>query len=71
MERLDFKSKKIQIFIECIESFLRVGSMDLKSFFWIFPKEQKIHFWIRDPDLDFDQRNTPLDTNMFNNHVYN
>ena len=57
---LGFEIQKKRIWIVSIESFIRVGSMDSKSFFWICPKEQKIHFWIRNPDLDFDQKNVPL-----------
>ena len=48
-----FQIQKIRIWIESIESFLIVGFTDSKLFVFGFAEnpEQKIHFWIRNPDL--------------------
>ena len=50
---LGFQIQTIRIWIEP-----RFNGFEI--LFWICPKEQKIYFWIRNPDLDFDQRNAPL-----------
>ena len=49
---LGFQIQKIRIWIESIESFLRVGSVDSKSFFGFAQRNRKsifgfeIRFWI-------------------------
>ena len=59
---LGIQIQKVRMWTESIESFLKVGSMDSKSFFGFAQRNRKsiFGFEIRsNTDLDFDQRKVP------------